>query len=263
MDTRRLLILALAGLGLSGCDSSADAVDYIVDGALPTYNTASVVGAASGAPQAFSRVQTGFNYRGPDGQVVAASAWSEDAGRPNDEPASSSVPSSASSSVPSPVRERTAAVPNAAPMASSAATVLPSPDLAARLLSQLAPSAIPQWKLTTQPERLVVVFRTVTVPVLDSQSALGPSDGDPRRAPDVVDQPPAVTAAVTVRGAVVRGAVLLIVVLGGQALRKPGLLAAALSLAGCGATPHNPDTAGASGVTVYGTADAGIGRVRK
>ena len=33
--------------------------------------TASVVGAASGAPQAFSRVQTGFNYRGPDGQVVA------------------------------------------------------------------------------------------------------------------------------------------------------------------------------------------------
>lgn len=42
-----------------------------------------------------------------------------------------------------------------------------------------------------------------------------------------------------------------------------GLLAAALSLVGCGATPRNPDTAGASGVTVYGTADAGIGRVRK
>lgn len=64
-------VMLVAGLGLSGCDSSADAVDYIVDGALPTYNTASVVGAASGAPQAFSRVQTGFNYRGPDGQVVA------------------------------------------------------------------------------------------------------------------------------------------------------------------------------------------------
>ncbi len=43
-----------------------------------------------------------------------------------------------------------------------------------------------------------------------------------------------------------------------------GLLAAALTLAGCGATPHNPDTAGAtSGVTVYGTADVGVGRVRK
>jgi peptide/nickel transport system substrate-binding protein len=64
-------VMLVAGLGLSGCDTSADAVDYIVDGALPTYNTASVVGAASGAPQAFSRVQTGFNYRGPDGQVVA------------------------------------------------------------------------------------------------------------------------------------------------------------------------------------------------
>ncbi len=64
-------VVLVAGFGLTGCDSSADAVDYIVDGALPTYNTASVVGAASGAPQAFSRVQTGFNFRGPDGQVVA------------------------------------------------------------------------------------------------------------------------------------------------------------------------------------------------
>ncbi|MDO5626639.1 MAG: hypothetical protein Q4G71_18365 [Pseudomonadota bacterium] len=43
-----------------------------------------------------------------------------------------------------------------------------------------------------------------------------------------------------------------------------GLLATALTLAGCGATPHNPDTANASpGITVYGTADAGIGRVRR
>jgi peptide/nickel transport system substrate-binding protein len=64
-------VMLVAGFGLSGCDSSADAVDYIVDGALPTYNTTSVVGAASGAPQAFSRVQTGFNFRGPDGQLVA------------------------------------------------------------------------------------------------------------------------------------------------------------------------------------------------
>ncbi len=64
-------VLLVAGVGLSGCGSSTDAVDYIVDGALPTYNTASVIGAASGAPQAFSRVQTGFNFRGPDGQVVA------------------------------------------------------------------------------------------------------------------------------------------------------------------------------------------------
>ncbi len=42
-----------------------------------------------------------------------------------------------------------------------------------------------------------------------------------------------------------------------------GLLAAALSLAGCGATPQNPDVAGAEpGVTVYDTVDAGVGRVR-
>ncbi|MUL65720.1 hypothetical protein BOO86_14675 [Mycobacterium sp. CBMA 234] len=64
-------VMLVAGFGLSGCDSSGDTVDYIVDGALPTYNTASVIGAASGAPQAFSRVQTGFNFRGPGGQVVA------------------------------------------------------------------------------------------------------------------------------------------------------------------------------------------------
>lgn len=42
------------------------------------------------------------------------------------------------------------------------------------------------------------------------------------------------------------------------------VLAAALSLAGCGAATRNPDTAGAtSGVTVYGTVDAGLGRVRQ
>lgn len=64
-------VMLAAGLGVSGCDSSAEAVDYIVDGALVTYNTASVVGAASGAPQAFSRVQTGFDFHGPGGQVVA------------------------------------------------------------------------------------------------------------------------------------------------------------------------------------------------
>ena len=42
-----------------------------------------------------------------------------------------------------------------------------------------------------------------------------------------------------------------------------GVLAAAMSLTACGATPHNPETAGASGVTVYGTADAGVGRTRR
>jgi peptide/nickel transport system substrate-binding protein len=65
-------ILSLASAtGLVACASGpADDVDYAVDGALVTYNTNTVVGAASGGPQAFARVLTGFNYHGPDGQVV-------------------------------------------------------------------------------------------------------------------------------------------------------------------------------------------------
>lgn len=39
---------------------------------------------------------------------------------------------------------------------------------------------------------------------------------------------------------------------------------AALALAACGGPVHNPDTAGSgSSVTVYGTADAGIGRTKR
>jgi peptide/nickel transport system substrate-binding protein len=72
--TRAVLaaVLVLAGsLGLSSCsESPADEIDYAVDGALVSYNTNTVVGAASGGPQAFARVLTGFNYHGPDGQIV-------------------------------------------------------------------------------------------------------------------------------------------------------------------------------------------------
>jgi peptide/nickel transport system substrate-binding protein len=73
---RRAAILAVvlslvAALGLSACSSGpAEEVDYAVDGTLVTYNTNTVAGAASGGPQAFARVLTGFNYHGPDGQVV-------------------------------------------------------------------------------------------------------------------------------------------------------------------------------------------------
>jgi peptide/nickel transport system substrate-binding protein len=65
-------VLALiGGLGLSACSGSpADSIDYAVDGTLVTYNTNTVAGAASGGPQAFARVLTGFNYHGPDGQIV-------------------------------------------------------------------------------------------------------------------------------------------------------------------------------------------------
>src|SRR6478609_9886469 len=61
----------VGGLGLSACTSSpADSINYAVDGMLVTYNTNTVAGAASGGPQAFARVLTGFNYHGPDGQIV-------------------------------------------------------------------------------------------------------------------------------------------------------------------------------------------------
>lgn len=61
----------IGGLGLSSCSSGpADAVNYAVDGTLFTYNTNTVAGAASAGPQAFARTLTGFNYHGPDGQIV-------------------------------------------------------------------------------------------------------------------------------------------------------------------------------------------------
>lgn len=57
---------------LTACSgSAAGQIDYAVDGALVTYNTNTVTGAASAAAQAFARTLTGFGYHGPDGQVVA------------------------------------------------------------------------------------------------------------------------------------------------------------------------------------------------
>ena len=61
----------IGGLGLSSCSRGpADTIEYAVDGTLVTYNTNTVAGAASGGPQAFARALTGFNYHGPDGQIV-------------------------------------------------------------------------------------------------------------------------------------------------------------------------------------------------
>jgi peptide/nickel transport system substrate-binding protein len=57
---------------LIGCSGSAAAkIDYVVDGTLVSYNTNTVVGAASAGAQVFARTLTGFGYHGPDGQVVA------------------------------------------------------------------------------------------------------------------------------------------------------------------------------------------------
>jgi peptide/nickel transport system substrate-binding protein len=68
-----VVMLAAAVPGaLTACSGSAvGQVDYIVDGALDTYNTNTVGGAASAGAQAFARTLTGFGYHGPDGQVVA------------------------------------------------------------------------------------------------------------------------------------------------------------------------------------------------
>ncbi|BBZ28200.1 hypothetical protein MMAD_24950 [Mycolicibacterium madagascariense] len=58
-------------IALAGCSRGpADEIDYAVDGPLVTYNVNTVVGAASAGPQAFARVLTGFDYHGPEGQVV-------------------------------------------------------------------------------------------------------------------------------------------------------------------------------------------------
>ena len=68
-----VVTLAAAAPGvLTGCSgSAAGQVDYIVDGALDSYNTNTVSGAASAGAQAFARTLIGFGYHGPDGQVVA------------------------------------------------------------------------------------------------------------------------------------------------------------------------------------------------
>jgi peptide/nickel transport system substrate-binding protein len=65
--------LAAAGPGmLTACSGgAAGQISYAVDGALNTYNTNTVSGAASAGAQAFARTLTGFGYHGPDGQVVA------------------------------------------------------------------------------------------------------------------------------------------------------------------------------------------------
>jgi peptide/nickel transport system substrate-binding protein len=61
-----------AAFTVTACSSSAAGhLDYVVDGALSTYNTNTVVGAASAGAQAFARTLLGFGYHGPDGQIVA------------------------------------------------------------------------------------------------------------------------------------------------------------------------------------------------
>src|SRR6478736_902253 len=65
-------VALVCALSMTSCSKSpASEITYVVDGALTTYNTNTVSGAASAGPQAFARVLTGFGYHGPDGQVIA------------------------------------------------------------------------------------------------------------------------------------------------------------------------------------------------
>ena len=67
-----LAVILTAAFTLTACSgSAASKIEYVVDGGLATYNTNTVVGAASAGAQAFARTLTGFGYHGPDGQVVA------------------------------------------------------------------------------------------------------------------------------------------------------------------------------------------------
>ena len=66
------VLTLLSSTGLSGCaEKAVESVNYAVDGVLGTYNTNTVAGAASAAPQAFARTLGGFSVHGPDGQALA------------------------------------------------------------------------------------------------------------------------------------------------------------------------------------------------
>lgn len=76
MRTRALVGVALAvvcGAGmLTACsDTPEPTINYVLDGAVTTYNADSLGGATGGAVMALSRVLPGFSYLGPDGRVIA------------------------------------------------------------------------------------------------------------------------------------------------------------------------------------------------
>lgn len=65
-------LAAVLAATLAACgDGERDQIDYLVDAGVSDYNVNTVDGYASGAIMALARVQPGFSYLGPDGQVVA------------------------------------------------------------------------------------------------------------------------------------------------------------------------------------------------
>ncbi|MGA9874133.1 MAG: ABC transporter substrate-binding protein [Rhodococcus sp. (in: high G+C Gram-positive bacteria)] len=73
--TAAAVVAAVVSAGaLAGCTAEEDqvpSIGYAIDNTLTTYNAQTVDGAASGARQAFPRVQTGFSYLGPEGEALS------------------------------------------------------------------------------------------------------------------------------------------------------------------------------------------------
>ncbi|MGK9271332.1 ABC transporter substrate-binding protein [Williamsia muralis] len=76
MRTRALLAASLAMVCgtavVAGCSKDAEfSVNYLIDGAVTTYNTETLSGGIGGGKMALARVLPGFSYLGPDGRVIA------------------------------------------------------------------------------------------------------------------------------------------------------------------------------------------------
>ncbi|MBY6414474.1 peptide-binding protein [Rhodococcus sp. BP-252] len=65
------VVTASVVAGCSAAEDQVPSIGYALDNVVSTYNANTVDGAASGARQAFPRVQTGFSYLGPEGEALA------------------------------------------------------------------------------------------------------------------------------------------------------------------------------------------------
>ncbi|WP_036518898.1 ABC transporter substrate-binding protein [Nocardia sp. 348MFTsu5.1] len=76
MRSHGFLAMAIAGACVLGSvtacsDPPVNTVNYVIDGAVTTYNPGSLGGSTEGSLMALSRVLPGFSYLGPDGGVLA------------------------------------------------------------------------------------------------------------------------------------------------------------------------------------------------
>ncbi|OZC99620.1 peptide-binding protein [Rhodococcus sp. 06-235-1A] len=69
-----LVAASVGAVSITACSSPEDkvpSIGYSFDNVVDTYNARTVDGAASGARQAFTRVQVGFSYLGPEGDALS------------------------------------------------------------------------------------------------------------------------------------------------------------------------------------------------